>query len=172
MLPFQSLLSYEHFVYPEVLLRVFVVLFITLHFSFLLGACSLETYLLVDTITFSPQPIKVQAGSQAETNIEFQIKRSNGDCLITDKGSIELELLTADKKLPITWLTNNQFLPNPISFSGQVRQKKKCFVEASLIFSTIENAPLGLQRLKVFLKVLSLGKQADQYVDLLVEIVP
>ena len=156
----------------KLLQAVFVVLFITLHFSFLLGACSLETYLLVDTITFSPQPIKVQAGSQAATNIEFQIKRSNGDCLITDIGSIELNLLRADKKLPITWLTNDQFLPNPVSFSGQFRQKKRCVAEASLTFNTLEDAPLGLQRLKIFLKVISLGKQADQYVDLLVEIVP
>ncbi len=154
------------------LIKTFVVLFTTLCFTLLLGACGLETYLLVNTITFSPQPVKLQAGKQVEVDIEFQIKRSNGDCQVTDKGTIVLELLRADKKLPITWLDNNQFLPNPVAFSGNIRKKKMCLVEANLIFSTRETTPLGSQRLKIFLEVTSLGKQAKQYVDFLVEIVP
>ncbi len=145
---------------------------IGIFFTLLLNACSIETYLLVDTIKFSPQPVKVQSGKQTDVSIEFKIKRSNGACHVTDKGEIELELLDQDKESPVAWLANYQALPNPIPFNGNVRKGRSCHAEASLNFHIGEEAPLGLQRIKILLAVSALDLLGKQYVDFLIEIVP
>ena len=140
-----------------------------------MSACStgsIEIFLFVNTITFFSQPIKVQLGKQAQTNIEFKIKRSNGACNITDQGEIGVELLDQDKESSIAWLVNYQILPNPITFNGQVRKGKSCYAEANLNFRIREKAPLGLQRVKILLAVNALNRQGKQYVDFLIEIVP
>ena len=152
--------------------RLELYIYISLLFTLLLSACSIETYLLIDTITFSPQPIKVQAGKQAEVSIDFLVRRSNGDCRITDSGEIELELLDQDKKSPITWLVSYQILPNPVPFNGEIRKKKSCYAESNLSFRIQEEAPLGLQRVKLVLVVNAPDKQGQQYVDFLIEVVP